>query len=102
MPGGDPDKAFTITIGMDSMADHIGHGDMLSTCEFANFGANSRSMAGRDEAGSMSDPNADARTVGRDTPISQSIGVSAAPAATTGLQRSPMRSQRGTRVQKQR
>jgi hypothetical protein len=42
MPGGDFNKARTLTIGLDSVGDHVAHGDPLMTCEFYGGGANSR------------------------------------------------------------
>jgi hypothetical protein len=41
-PGGDPAKERTLAISKDSVADHLGHGDFLGTCEFKNSGALSR------------------------------------------------------------
>jgi len=41
-PGGDMDKARTLGVGIDSAADHVGHGDFLGTCEFLNSGGLSR------------------------------------------------------------
>ena len=31
-PPGNPDKGRTLTIGADSLADHLGHGDTLGAC----------------------------------------------------------------------
>jgi hypothetical protein len=42
MPGGDFDKARTLTISLDSVGDHVAHGDPLMTCEFYARGARSR------------------------------------------------------------
>ena len=44
-PGGDMSKARTLTIDRHSIADHVGHGDFVGTCEFAASGANSRSVS---------------------------------------------------------
>jgi hypothetical protein len=44
-PGGDETKERTLTIGMYSVGDHVGHGDFLGTCEFKNSGAHSRSAS---------------------------------------------------------
>jgi hypothetical protein len=52
----------TIAIGWESVSDHLGHGDILSTCEFARAGGNSRAMAHRAEmVGSNEDPSHDSR-----------------------------------------
>lgn len=48
-PDGDSNGARrTITIGWSGVADHMGHGDILSTCEFALADGHSRAMAGRE------------------------------------------------------
>jgi hypothetical protein len=41
-PPGNPENERTLSISLDSVADHIGHGDFLGTCEFKNSGALSR------------------------------------------------------------
>jgi hypothetical protein len=40
MPGNHNER--TLTIGFDSIGDHLGHGDFLGTCEFLNSGGNAR------------------------------------------------------------
>jgi hypothetical protein len=62
-PEGDSNGARrTLTIGWDGLADHLGHGDYLSTCEFALADGHSRAMDLRKEmVGSSDDPNRDAR-----------------------------------------
>jgi len=41
-PPGYPDKERTVLVGLDSVADHVGHGDFLGTCEFMDSDAASR------------------------------------------------------------
>jgi hypothetical protein len=41
-PSGDINKARTLTVGLDSVGDHLAHGDELMTCEFYAGGGNSR------------------------------------------------------------
>ena len=41
-PGGQPDMERTLSIELNSVADHVGHGDFLGTCEFKNSGGRSR------------------------------------------------------------
>jgi hypothetical protein len=43
-PPGNPDNARTLSIGWDSIGDHIAHGDEVATCEFLKSGASSRSV----------------------------------------------------------
>ena len=43
-PPGNPDNARTLSIGWDSIGEHVGHGDEVATCEFLKSGARSRSV----------------------------------------------------------
>jgi len=56
IPGGDFDKARTLKVALDSVGAHMAHGDLLSTCEFADGGANSRAAL-RGENSSAAHPN---------------------------------------------
>jgi hypothetical protein len=48
-PPGNPDNARTLSIGMESVADHVAHGDFLGTCEFRNSGGLSRASEMRSQ-----------------------------------------------------
>ena len=61
--GGGNGSNRTITLGWDGVADHLGHGDVLSTCEFALADGHSRAMANREAmvGTGHQDPSRDAR-----------------------------------------
>jgi len=54
-PPGNPGNERTISIGMDSISDHMAHGDFLGTCEFKNSGALSRASDLRPQRPGMSE-----------------------------------------------
>jgi hypothetical protein len=69
----------TLTIGLESTGDHLGHGDFLGTCEFMNSGGNSRMVELRGErpATGQNTPPADYN------PIFQDNGMQFKPAPAT-------------------
>jgi hypothetical protein len=78
-PGGDMSKARTLTISRGSVADHVGHGDFVGTCEFAASGANSRSASefrpGRPADTRSADTNSVIRTEEEARAMGQYIGA---------------------------
>jgi len=57
-PAGHPDNERTLTVGLDSLADHVGHGDFPGTCEFRKSGGVSRGASGLrpERSGSQASP----------------------------------------------
>jgi hypothetical protein len=58
-PPGNPENARTLSIGIESVADHMAHGDFLGTCEFKNSGGLSRAADLRSERPTSSGVPAD-------------------------------------------
>jgi hypothetical protein len=58
-PEGQPQR--TIAINWDSVPDHMAHGDILATCEFALSGSSSRAATARESGAMKQDPAYDAR-----------------------------------------
>jgi hypothetical protein len=65
-PPGQPERARTLGVSLEGVADHVAHGDFLGTCEFLNSGGLSRAADLRKELAELAQKHAadDARLDG--------------------------------------
>jgi hypothetical protein len=93
MPGGDPDKARTLTIALESAGDHVAHGDFLGTCDFYFSQGGGRSIDDlRPQRPGTNSPDANPFLRSRDEAMqTQEAFAPAASAEQTQIERTPAR-----------